>query len=498
MSKYPLVLIYRHDKYSYIDSIISDNKDRYNCSIKIITKKDIIDTNCLFNVNNNILMTVSESDNMEYEYLCDWIPSRFSKNWIFKTVNELKNYDEFNYNVNYNFIYNVILPRENTRPLFSIFTTCFKSYELIKIAYNSLKQQTLTDWEWVIVDDTPEDGHFFYLKHQLESDNRVRLYKRSCNSGNIGNVKNEAISLCRGKYVLELDHDDELFVDCLKDATNIFESDDKIGFVYGETLIKHRNGKSYHYGDFTCKGYGGYYLQKINGEWNNIYLTPHINNITLSHLVCLPNHPRMWRRKMLMDLDNYSEYLPICDDYEILLRTCINYKVAKNSKVQYIQYMNDDGNNFSNIRNSEINRIGPQYIQPLFYNMYHVNDKMKELDAYEDINYMRNTSRIWERDTDYQHKRCNYNYNFDYDKCICIINDGINSEEIISLYDNSKCDFIWLCNSEYTIDKQKNIIDEKKYDRIKIYNYKDNTPEQLIKWFNMLYLPDNCISEIYT
>jgi glycosyltransferase involved in cell wall biosynthesis len=498
MSKYPLVLIYRHDKYSYIDSIISDNKDRYNCSIKIITKKDIIDTNCLFNVNNNILMTVSESDNMEYEYLCDWIPNRFSKNWIFKTVNELKNYDEFNYNVNYNFIYNVILPRENTRPLFSIFTTCFKSYELIKIAYNSLKQQTLTDWEWVIVDDTPEDGHFFYLKDQLESDNRVRLYKRSCNSGNIGNVKNEAISLCRGKYVLELDHDDELFVDCLKDATNIFESDDKIGFVYGETLIKHRNGKSYHYGDFTCKGYGGYYLQKINGEWNNIYLTPHINNITLSHLVCLPNHPRMWRRKMLMDLDNYSEYLPICDDYEILLRTCINYKVAKNSKVQYIQYMNDDGNNFSNIRNGEINRIGPQYIQPLFYNMYHVNDKMKELDAYEDINYMRNTSRIWERDTDYQHKRCNYNYNFDYDKCICIINDGINSEEIISLYDNSKCDFIWLCNSEYTIDKQKNIIDEKKYDRIKIYNYKDNTPEQLIKWFNMLYLPDNCISEIYT
>ena len=40
------------------------------------------------------------------------------------------------------------------------------------------------------------------------NDSRVRLYRRSENNGNIGNVKNEAISLCRGKYILEFDHDD--------------------------------------------------------------------------------------------------------------------------------------------------------------------------------------------------------------------------------------------------------------------------------------------------
>ena len=49
-----------------------------------------------------------------------------------------------------------------------------------------------------------KDKHFAFLKEKLSSDNRI-----------IGNVKNEAISLCRGKYVIEMDHDD---------AYNIFQT----------------------------------------------------------------------------------------------------------------------------------------------------------------------------------------------------------------------------------------------------------------------------------
>ena len=31
----------------------------------------------------------------------------------------------------------------------------------------------------------------------------------------------------------------------------------------------------------------------------------------------------------MMKLENYSEFLPICDDYEILLRTALNTKIVK-------------------------------------------------------------------------------------------------------------------------------------------------------------------------
>ena len=61
--------------------------------------------------------------------------------------------------------------------------------------------------------------------------------------------------------------------------------------------------------------------------------------------------------------------------------------------------MNANNNNFSLIRNSEINRIGPQFISPMFFDRYKVNDKMKELDSFEKEQYevMSETIRCFNR-----------------------------------------------------------------------------------------------------
>jgi len=496
MSRYPYVLLFRHNTYSKIDSFIEDNKDLLMCSIHIIN--DASQLNKLYNPNYHLLVTYGDTYD-EYDYIAKQLPSRFSNRWFHKT--DISNIDEFNNNVNYCYITNVIDNRENTRPIFSIFTTCFKSYDYIKIAYESIIKQTLLDWEWVIMDDTPEDKHFVFLKEKLAQDNRVRLYKRDKNSGNIGNVKNEAISLCRGKYVLEMDHDDEILENCLLDSYNIFESDPEIGFVYADTIGLYRsNGSSYHFGDFICLGYGGYYSQKINGKWIYVYNTPNINNITLSHLVCLPNHPRIWKRSVLMELDSYSEFLPICDDYEILLKTCCSkYKVVKNNKAQYIQYENDGGNNFSTIRNSEINRIGPNYISPMFYNKYGVHNKMKELDAYEDEKYIENISPIWKRENEYQHKKMNSTINLDYDKQYCIINDAIDDIDTVDrlkeLYKNSRNDFLFLSNC-MTHEEMYHKLESHGFDRMKCYSYNDCSEEELINYFKMMYKNDNCEQEV--
>ena len=103
--------------------------------------------------------------------------------------------------------------------------------------------------------------------------------------------------------------------------------------------------------------------RKSMDNWVYVYNTPNINNITLSHLgLFAESSTNLEKRSVLMELESYSEFLPICDDYEILLRTCCSkYKVAKNNKAQYIQYMlMMMVIIFPSIRNSEINRIGPQ------------------------------------------------------------------------------------------------------------------------------------------
>ena len=391
--KYPLILFFRWDKYNEVDSKLEQYKeaDKLDCTIKIINSKEQLLE--LYSTDTHILVTYGDSD-QEYAYdVNEVIPKRLRGRWIHKK--EIDNINEFNYNVNYCYISNVIDNRVSTRPVFSIFTSCYNSYDKLFRAYNSIKKQTMKDWEWVIMDDSPDDKHFEFLRNISAKDKRIRLYKRDQNSGSIGNVKNETIGLCRGKYVLEMDHDDEIMSYVLQDATDVFENDKDVGFVYMETASIREGGENFTYGDFICKGYGGNYTVKHDGKWRVIYNTPNINNITLSHLVCLPNHPRIWRRTTLMECGSYSELLPICDDFEVLLRTCINTKVVKIPKLGYFQYMNANNNNFSLIRNAEINRIGPQYISPMFFDRYKVNDKMKELDAFEDESYNWEHSKLW-------------------------------------------------------------------------------------------------------
>lgn len=484
--KYPFVLFYRLDKYSFVDNFFINNSERFNCTIYFINKIDKI--KYLHDPNYQILITYGNS--LEYDFIFEETLQRFKDKWYnFNTIPQI---EYFNYLINELYIKNCIV-REYFRPIFSIFTTTYNSYDKILRAYNSIKKQKLRDWEWVIIDDSPDDEHFYFLRKHFLNDKQIRIYRRGSNSGNIGNVKNEAISLCRGKYVLELDHDDEILPDCLFDANKVFEDDSQVGFVYMDFINIYENGDNFNYGDHICYGYGGYYCQKYEGKWRYVYITPNINNITLSYLICCPNHPRIWRRELLNKLGNYCEFLPICDDYEILLKTVLNTKIVKIHKLAYIQYMNSNNNNFSLIRNSEINRIGPKFISPIYYNNFKINDKMRELDAYEDEKYLIENNPLWLRDYEnlegYRHKYCNSILNNDFKKQFCII--GIDSlianiERIKQLYKDKNNDFIILenkCDLNYLCDK----IEFYNFDRMKTYSFLSLSKVKMINYFMLMY-----------
>ena len=482
--KYPAIIFFRYKKYLYIDSFFNENKDKSLFTLHVTDDKNFL--NNLFDPNYQLLITFGDTDSEYYNDVYSIIATRMEKRWMhFKDIEDI---NHFNNSVNYCFIHNVMLNNVITRVTFSIFTTCYNSYEKIMRAYNSLKDQIFKDWEWIILDDSPDDEHFKFLKTNLEKDKRIRLYKRSSNSGNIGNVKNEAVSLSRGKYLLELDHDDEILPSTLLDAVNIFEKYTEIGFIYTDFINIYENGNNFNYGNFYGLGYGGYYNQKYKNKWVYVSSTPNINNITLSHIVGVPNHPRIWRKDSLIEIGNYSEFLPIADDYQLLLRTASHLKIAKIHKFSYIQYMNNNNNNFSLIRNGEINRLCPYHIKPQAYDMYNINEKMKELDAYEDEKFIRNHSKIWER-PEFTHKYCNKIVNVDYDKIYCIISLDIfkeNIDFIRELYKDSRNDFLLLDNKCECSDLWK-FLDDNQFDKMKCYAMKDSTIPELINYFHLIY-----------
>jgi glycosyltransferase involved in cell wall biosynthesis len=494
--KYPYIIFFRYDEHSYIDNFFEINKDNLLCSVYIINNKE--DLNILFNCSYQVLVTYNPDPTGPtgpnskdiFSEVNSVIGDSMRLQWL-HVSNKNIDIDNFNSMVNYCYMSTVTMPHESVRPIFSIFTTCYKSYDKIKRAYDSIKLQKLKHWEWVILDDTPEPEHFTFLTNMFKNDHRIRLYKRSGNSGNIGHVKNEAVSLCRGKYVIELDHDDEILPDVLQDATNVFNSDDEIGFIYMDYINLYENKENFKYGDFYSLGYAGYYRQKYNNRWVFVACHGNINNITLSHIVSIPNHPRIWRRKTLLEIGNYSEYLPISDDYELFIRTAVKTKIAKISKLGYIQYMNDGGNNFSYIRNGEINRLR-YHLTDHCYKKYNVQEVMKQLNAHEDEKYMNEHVQIWKCDN-YDYKYCNKIVNVDYKKQYCII--GIetlyhNMEEIVKLYQDSSNDFIVLDNKNShnsNADVICNELDRLGLSRMKCYEMNDCNDMQLINYFNMVY-----------
>lgn len=501
--KYPFILFFRDDKYQYIDSIINDNLDKLDCTIHIINKKEYL--NNFFKQIYPLLITFGPLEKEYSEVLSEY----FNDNNIYKRIihiSEITDISEFNHIVNQKYINICSLDRVQCRPIFSIFTPSFNSFEKILRAFTSLKSQTLTNWEWIIIDDSPDDKNFIFLKEEMAHDYRVRMYRRFENNGYIGNVKNEAISLCRGKYVLELDHDDEILPFVLKESAELFDLKPEVGFIYMDFINIYENDINFWYGDDICKGYGSYYCQKYNDKWVYVYNTPNINNITLSHLVCCPNHPRIWRKDLLLQIGNFCEYLPICDDYEIILRTALNTKIAKIKKFGYIQYMNNDNNNFSLIRNADINRIGPNYISPIYYFKFNIGEQMKNLGAYEEEKYLNDDfSIIWKRDENYEHKFCNLLVNNDYETQYCIIGlDGLlkHIDKIRELYNyndeekNVVNDFIVLenkCSIEYLWSRLDNL----GFSRMKCYTLIEEPEENLIKYFKLCYVT-NKNYEIFT
>jgi glycosyltransferase involved in cell wall biosynthesis len=465
-TRYPYIVFLHNDP--EIEQFFEQHREQLNCTLFFI--REIEELTLLYNSSYQILITYKTQFNCTKV-----IANRMRNRWIH--FNEINDIQAFNRSVNYCFIHNCSISRIQTRPTFSVFITCYNSFEKIYRAYNSILSQTFQDYEVVVVDDSPDDNHFEFLRKTFSGDHKIRLYRRDTNSGNIGNVKNEAVSLCRGKYIMEMDHDDCVLPHVLTESVKYFENNLEVGFVYTDFINIYENGNNYKYSDFLSLGYGSYYCQKYNGKWVYVYNTPQINNITLSHLVSCPNHPRIWKTSVLLEAGNYSEMLPICDDFEILLRTAAITKMAKLFTMGYVQYMNENNNNFSLIRNSEINRIGPHFIRPIFYESLKIHERMKQLGGYEDPKYIHQHSEIWKR-KDYTPSFANKIHCL-YKKQVCVI--GIdNIERVLPL--NPEWQYLVL--DTIPIEKMWEILDSKGLD---IHCYSRPTRAELKDYFLMMY-----------
>ena len=91
-------------------------------------------------------------------------------------------------------------------PSVSIVMPTFNRMEFLPAAVESVRAQTLPDWELIIADDGSDDSTLAYLE-SLTRDRRVRVLRLQ-RSGNPGAARNAGIAAARAAHLAFLDSDD--------------------------------------------------------------------------------------------------------------------------------------------------------------------------------------------------------------------------------------------------------------------------------------------------
>lgn len=239
------------------------------------------------------------------------------------------------------------------RPRFSLFTPTYKTGERIKRTYESLKNQTFTNWEWVVVDDSPDDDTWKLLQQISNLDYRVKIHKiYPLSGGNVGLAKHRAAMLCDGDWLCELDHDDALISDCLDICNDAILKYPDAGFLYTDVCELYDDGemKSYDhdwsgnwYGrddNFFDFGYAGHSWVEADGKKYLAHWYPDINPLTIRFNISMPDHIRMWERGLYHQLGGHNKLTPVADDFEMIVRSFLHTKFIHVKRMLYLQYNN--------------------------------------------------------------------------------------------------------------------------------------------------------------
>jgi glycosyltransferase involved in cell wall biosynthesis len=239
-------------------------------------------------------------------------------------------------------------------PLVTVFTPAYKTGEKIHRPFRSLREQSYTNWEWIIVDDSDDGGETFKALNKLaRKDHRIQVFKPWEHSGVIGKLKNWACSLGKGHILIELDHDDALTDYALDCVVKGFRQFPDAGFLYTDCAEILEDGTNFTYRKGWAFGFGSYADVEYKGKLYKSGSGGNINAKTIRHIISSPNHIRAWRKSFYESIGGHNKELHVADDYEILVRTFLHTRMVRVPILGYIQYI---GNSTQQVRNKDIHR----------------------------------------------------------------------------------------------------------------------------------------------
>ncbi|APD86967.1 hypothetical protein BM527_13215 [Alteromonas sp. Mex14] len=115
--------------------------------------------------------------------------------------------------------------------LVSIVMPVFNREKFLELAIESIKQQTFTNWELIIVDDGSSDDSFNTAKSLLLDVNQNSKVIKQTNSGP-GAARQAGVDLAAGQFIAFYDSDDEWLPEHLSTLINYLKTYPQVDWVY--------------------------------------------------------------------------------------------------------------------------------------------------------------------------------------------------------------------------------------------------------------------------
>jgi glycosyltransferase involved in cell wall biosynthesis len=118
------------------------------------------------------------------------------------------------------------------RPAVSVIVTCHNLAKYLPEALESVKAQSLTDWECLIVDDQSTDDSATVADRIADTDDRIYTLRTPSNL-KLSGARNYGFEHANGRYILFLDADDMLAPNALDTLSHALDEDTGIHIAYG-------------------------------------------------------------------------------------------------------------------------------------------------------------------------------------------------------------------------------------------------------------------------
>lgn len=127
-------------------------------------------------------------------------------------------------------------------PLVSVIIPAYNYSHYLPFTIDSVVEQTLSDWECLIIDDGSTDNTKDVAEKYTVADRRIKYFYKA--NGGLSSARNYGLQMAKGKYVIFLDADDMLEKNNLKHLSEFLENQNGNNAVFGKFVKFYDDGTS--------------------------------------------------------------------------------------------------------------------------------------------------------------------------------------------------------------------------------------------------------------